>query len=251
MADPFVLEACVDSLESAVAAKEGGATRMELCANLIIGGTTPALSLVRRAKQETGLPVHALLRPRFGDFLYTREEFSMMMEDAAALLENGADAVVSGFLTAEGDLDVARLEPMVKLCHEAGKKFALHRAFDVCRDPFQALEQCKALGVDTILTSGQKDTCAEGLPLLKELWGKKGSVELLLGSGVDADVIRQARQVLPEARSFHMSGKKEVESAMRYRKEEVSMGLPAFSEYIIWRTDPEKLREARKELMKS
>ncbi len=96
MAMEFVLEACVDSLSSARAAKEGGATRLELCANLIIGGTTPSLSLVRRVKEETGLPVHALLRPRFGDFLYTQEEFELLLEDGAALLDAGADALVSG-----------------------------------------------------------------------------------------------------------------------------------------------------------
>ena len=249
MGEPFILEACVDSWESAQEAKAGGATRLELCANLIIGGTTPALSLVRRVKEETGLPVRALLRPRFGDFLYTGEEFSLMMEDAAALMESGADGLVSGILTPEGALDLPRLEKLVGLVHEAGKAFTLHRAFDLCRDPFGALEQCAALGVDTVLTSGQENTCVQGLPLLERLWPRRGGVELLLGAGVDAQAIRQVRKVLPQARAFHMSGKKEVESAMTYRKEGVSMGLPAFSEFIIWRTDREKIRAARKELM--
>lgn len=246
----YVLEACVDSLDSALAAKEGGATRLELCANLIIGGTTPALSLVERVKRDTALPVHVLLRPRFGDFLYTEEEFSMMLEDAAALLDRGADAIVSGFLTPEGNLDLLPMEKMVELCHKRGKRFTLHRAFDVCRDPFLALEQCRALEVDTVLTSGQKNTCLEGLPLLKELWEKRGDVELLIGAGVDAEAIHRIREELPQARSFHMSGKKVVESAMTYRKEGISMGLPAFSEYTLWRTDPEKLRAAGKELMR-
>lgn len=247
----FVLEACVDSLESALEAKAGGATRLELCANLLIGGTTPALSLVRRVKAETGLPVHALLRPRFGDFLYSDGEWSMMEEDAAALLEAGADAVVSGALTREGDLDGERISRMVSLAHRAGKRFTLHRAFDLCRDPLEALEQCNKLGVDILLTSGQKNTCVEGLPLLKELWERAGQVELLIGAGVDAQAIRQVRQELPGARCFHMSGKKVVESAMLYRKEGVSMGLPTFSEYEIWRTDREKIRLARKELMQA
>ncbi len=134
------------------------------------------------------------------------------------------------------------------LCHSRGKRFTLHRAFDVCRDPVSALEQCKALGVDTVLTSGQKNTCLEGLPLLKELWGRRGPVELLLGAGIDADAIRQIRRELPQANAFHMSGKVTLESPMAYRKEEVSMGLPGFDEYTLWRTDPEKIRAARKEL---
>ena len=113
------------------------------------------------------------------------------------------------------------------------------------------MEQCNKLGVDILLTSGQKNTCVEGLPLLKELWEWAGQVELLIGAGVDAQAIRQVRQELPGARCFHMSGKKVVESAMLYRKEGVSMGLPTFSEYEIWRTDREKIRLARKELMQA
>lgn len=249
MAADFVLEACVDSLDSALAAKEGGATRLELCANLLIGGTTPMPSLVRRVKAATGLPTHALLRPRFGDFLYTGEEFSLLLEDAAALLEAGADAIVSGFLTPAGDLDRQRLAQLVELCHRAGKRFTLHRAFDMCRDPFAALELCKELGVDTVLTSGQKNTCLEGLPLLEGLWPRRGGVELLLGAGISAAAIRRIRESLPQARAFHMSGKITVESPMSYRKGDVSMGLPGFDEYTLWRTDPENLRAARKELM--
>ena len=135
-------------------------------------------SLVRWVKAATGLPTHALLRPRFGDFLYTGEEFSLLLEDAAALLEAGADAIVSGFLTPEGDLDRQRLAQLLELCHRAGKRFTLHRAFDMFRDPFAALALCKELGVDTVLTSGQKNTCLEGLPLLEELWPRRGGVEL-------------------------------------------------------------------------
>ena len=224
MAADFVLEACVDSLDSALAAKEGGATRLELCANLLIGGTTPMPSLVRRVKAATGLPTHALL-------------------------EAGAGAIVSGFLTPEGDLDRQRLAQLVELCHRAGKRFTLHRAFDMCRDPFAALELCKELGVDTVLTSGQKNTCLEGLPLLEELWPRRGGVELLLGAGISAAAIRRIRESLPHARAFHMSGKITVESPMSYRKGDVSMGLPGFDEYTLWRTDPENLRAARKELM--
>ena len=248
MAANFVLEACVDSLDSARAAQQGGATRLELCANLVIGGTTPAPSLVKAAARETGLPVHALLRPRFGDFLYTGEEFSLLLEDAAALLEAGASAIVSGFLTREGELDIPRLKALVELCHSRGRRFTLHRAFDLCRDPFGALEQCAALGVDTVLTSGQEDTCLQGLPLLKELWPRRRGVELLLGAGVDAAAVRRVRQELPEANAFHMSGKVELPSPMAYRREGVSMGLPGLSEYTLWRTDPQKIRAAREVL---
>lgn len=243
-----VLEVCVDSLESALAAKRGGAVRLELCANLIIGGTTPSLSLLRAVKRETGLPVHALLRPRFGDFLYTDREFSLLLEDGAALLEAGADALVSGCLTPEGDLDIPRMEALIALAKKRGKRFTLHRAFDLCRDPFAALREADRLGVDDVLTSGQQNACPDGLPLLRELMGKTEHTRLLLGAGINADAIRQIRRELPEASAFHMSGKKVLESGMAYRKPGVSMGLPGFSEWELWRTDEEEIRKAWREL---
>ncbi len=247
----FTLEVCVDSVESALAAREGGATRLELCANLVIGGTTPPLSLLRAVKRATGLPVHALVRPRCGDFLYTEREFDLMLEDAGALLAAGADALVCGFLTPQGDLDGERLGKLVSLAHDKGKRFTLHRAFDMCRDPFAALELCRRLGVDSVLTSGQGASCLEGLPLLKKLWEPDSPVEILIGGGVSAAAIRRVREVLPRAASFHMSGKRALESGMQYRKEGVSMGLPGPDEFLIWRTDADAVRAARAALEES
>ena len=238
----------MDSVESALAAKAGGATRLELCANLVIGGTTPSLSLLQAVKGETRLPVHALLRPRFGDFLYTEREFALMLEEGEALLEAGADAIVSGFLTAEGELDFPRMEQLLSLAHSRGKRFTLHRAFDVCKDPFAALKNCREWGVDTILTSGQAPSCVEGIGLLKELFAEAGEVELLLGAGVNAAAIRKVREEIPQARSFHMSGKEVLESGMVYRKPGIHMGLPGLSEFEIWRTSEEVVRKAREEL---
>ncbi len=244
----FTLEACVDSLESALAAKAGGATRLELCANLVIGGTTPPVSLVRAVKRETGMPVHVLLRPRFGDFLYTEAEFQLMLEDAAALLDAGADALVCGCLLPEGGLDLSRMEKLTVLAHGAGRKFTLHRAFDVCKAPLEALDACRELGVDTVLTSGQAASCVAGIPLLKELCAHAGNVEILIGAGVDAAAIRQIRGIIPAASSFHMSGKTVLQSGMIYRKPGVSMGLPSMSEFEVWRTDAGRIREAWEEL---
>lgn len=243
-----MLEVCVDSADSAFEAWQGGADRLELCSGLIIGGTTPSPALLRAVKEETGLPVHALLRPRFGDFLYTEREFQVMLREGEALLEAGADALVSGCLTPEGELDMGRMEQLVSLAHGRGGKFTLHRAFDVCRDPFRALEQCRALGVDAVLTSGQAASCVEGLPLLKRLLPKAEGIELLFGAGISAEAIRTIRRELPQAKSFHMSGKKVLESSMSYRKEGVSMGLPGISEFQVWRTDREAVRAAEKEL---
>ena len=106
------LEVCVDSTASALAAKRGGADRLELCADLIIGGTTPSPALLRQVKAQTGLPVRALLRPRFGDFCYDRWELAQMAQSAARLVEAGADGIVTGVLTPEGDVDVEALQPI-------------------------------------------------------------------------------------------------------------------------------------------
>lgn len=243
-----VLEVCVDSLESALAAKAGGATRIELCANLVIGGTTPSISLLKAVKHETGLPVNVLLRPRFGDFLYTEREFTLMLEDAAELVSAGADAIVCGVLDSDGNLDISRMNALLEICKKNGRKFTLHRAFDVCRDSLATLEICKEIGVDTILTSGQAAACVDGISILKSLFEHNGELEILVGAGVNAAAIRRIRSEIPNANSFHLSGKKVISSGMRYRKEGVPMGLPEMSEFEIWRTDEMKIRDAFKEL---
>ena len=159
MSEKRILEVCVDSVESALAAEQGGADRFELCGNLIIGGTSPSPALFRAVRRETKAKIHVLLRPRFGDFLYTDREFGILQEEAESFLEWGADGIVCGCLTPQGALEESRMRRLVELAHGAGACFTLHRAFDVCRDPMETLSFCEALGVDLILTSGQKNTC--------------------------------------------------------------------------------------------
>ena len=187
----MILEVCVDSTASALAAKRGGADRLELCADLIVGGITPSLALVRQVKAETGLPVRALLRPRFGDFCYDRYELAQMEQLAAELVAAGADGIVTGVLTPEGDLDTAALRPIYaaarRAAREAGRPAVctLHRAFDVCRDPFAALEAAKELQLATILTSGQAASAPQGASLLHQLVQAAGNdIEILVGAGV-------------------------------------------------------------------
>ena len=163
-----VLEVCVDSTASALAAKRGGASRLELCADLIVGGTTPSLALVRQVKAETGLPVRALLRPRFGDFCYDSYELAQMEQLAAELVEAGADGIVTGVLTPEGELDAGAMRPIYAAARRAAEKAGrpvactLHRAFDVSADPFAALETARSMGLCTILTSGQAASAPGG-----------------------------------------------------------------------------------------
>ena len=238
------LEVCVDSTASALAAKRGGADQLELCADLIIGGTTPSPALLRQVKAETGLPVRALIRPRFGDFCYTDHEFEIIRNEVRMFRKLGAEGVVIGILRPDGTLN---MEEMEKLMEDAGDmSVTLHRAFDVCRNPYETFEQAKRLGISTILTSGQKNSCVAGKELLRELVAmEKGEITVQIGSGVDAAAIREL-QPYTGAHAFHMTGKVVLESSMQYRKEGVNMGLPSLSEFEIFRTDAEKIREARK-----
>lgn len=242
----FILEACVDSVESALAAARGGASRLELCGSLIIGGTTPNPWLFQEIRKHTDIRIHALIRPRFGDFCYSDEEFILIREGVKAFRELNAEGVVIGCLNPDGTMN---MEQMNILMEEAeGMSVTLHRAFDVCADPYETMEQAISLGIDTILTSGQKNVCTLGTGLLKELIEKSaGRITIQVGSGVNADVIRQ---VYPKtgARAFHMSGKKTLDSAMVYRKEGVNMGLPSLSEFEVWRTDEAEIRRAREVL---
>ena len=249
-----VLEVCVDSTASALAAKRGGADRLELCADLIVGGTTPSLPLLRQIKAETGLPVRALLRPRFGDFCYDHWELAQMEQSAAELVEAGADGIVTGVLTPEGELDVDALRPIYAAARRAAEKAGrpvdctLHRAIDVCRDPFAALEAAKALGLATILTSGQAASAPEGAELLRQLVARAGdSIEILAGAGVSARNI-PALAAQTGARAFHLSGKQVLESRMTFRREGVPMGLPGFSEFEVWQTSEQNIRAARQAL---
>ena len=157
--------------------------------------------------------------------------------------EAKADGVVIGILKPDGSLDVER---MAILMEEAGPmSVTLHRAFDVCCDPYQALEQAKQLHIGTILTSGQKNTALEGKELLTELVQlAKGEIDILIGSGVKASVIELLAK-LTGATSFHMSGKVTLDSPMTYRKQEVSMGLPLVSEYTLWQTSAEEIAKAK------
>lgn len=240
----YILEVCVDSVESAIAAVRGGAQRLELCANLVIGGTTPSVSQFKQIRKACDIPINVLIRPRYGDFLYTDYEFQMITEDARMFRELGADGIVAGFLKADGNLDVERLKVLKEMVGNGS--MTLHRAFDVCRDPYKSLEKAIDAGADTILTSGQQNTCFEGRELLGELIRKaEGRIDIMAGSGVNVSTMACLMDEIG-ARIFHMSGKEIVDSGMIYRKENVSMGIPGIGEYDIFRTREEEIRQAKK-----
>ena len=246
----MVLEVCVDSVESAVAAAKGGATRLELCANLIIGGTTPSVALFDAVRAAVDIPINVLIRPRFGDFLYTDAEYDIMCREMELFSARGSNAVVIGALNADGTLDKEKMRGMIAAAD--GIRITMHRAFDVCRDAFKTLDEALELGVDTILTSGQKANAWAGREVIGALMEKAGDrADILVGAGVSANMIEDFRREYRHARAFHLSGKSVLDSGMAYRNEEVSMGLPGISEFQVWRTEEEAIRRAKEALTRS
>ena len=244
--EKYLLEVCVDSVESAIAAANGGADRIELCSNLLIGGTTPSLSLFNEIKSLIDIPINILVRPRFGDFYYSKYEVRTMVEDIKAFNKSGANGVVIGCLDENGDLDVDKMNRLISAAD--GIDITLHRAFDVCRNPMQCLETAKYMGINTILTSGQKANCVDGIDLLKDLVSHSdGKIDIMVGSGLNSSNIKEIASYT-KATSFHMSGKKEVASPMLYKKDDVPMGLSIASEFARWVTDEEEVRKAKKEI---
>ena len=219
----YKFEICANSVESCVEAQRGGANRVELCAGIPEGGTTPSygdIVLARKVLDTTKL--HVIIRPRGGDFLYSDLEREIMLEDVRMARQLGVDGVVFGVLTAEGDVDMDFMRQLMAESEEMSVTF--HRAFDVCRDPFVALEQIIELGCDRILTSGQMPKAEEGVDLLKQLVEKAGDrIIIMPGCGVNAGNIARIAQVTG-AKEFHFSARSKRESGMQFRKSRVSMG---------------------------
>ena len=245
-----ILEVCVDSYASAVAAIAGGADRLELCSALSVGGLTPSAALLRQIRKGSDIPIRCLMRPRGGDFFYTPEEIQQMAMEMTALRDAGADGFVIGCLTADGELDGNAMEPLLK--EASGLGLTLHRCIDVSRDLEETYRQAALLGFDTVLTSGGAGKCLDGMETIGRLFAirdKENGPEVLIGAGVNAGVIAAFREKYPQSRAFHMSGKTEIESGMRFRREGVPMGLPGLDEWHIPVTSEEAVREAKEQLL--
>lgn len=242
----MLLEICVDSFASAMAAIQGGADRLELCSALFAGGLTATPALLKQIRQESNIPIRCLIRPRAGDFLYTEDEVLLMAEQIRQLKSAGADGFVIGCLNPDGSLDAAAMKTLIAATD--GLALTLHRAIDVSRDPEETYRQAMALGIDTVLTSGAAANCIAGesqIAGLLRLREATGGPEVLIGAGVNANVIRHFRETQPLATAFHMSGKRMVESRMLFRREGIPMGLPGLDEWHIQQTDICAVREAK------
>ncbi len=235
-----LIEGCVDSYVSAMTAARAGADRLELCGQLAVGGVTPSPALFEQVKRDCPVPVNILIRPRFGDFLYSEPEMEQMGREIELFREMGANGVVIGTLTPDGDLDMEKMERLMDRAR--GMEVTLHRAFDMARDPMDTLERAVALGCRTVLTSGQARNVEEGRDLLRRLHEQvAGRIHIMAGSGVKSGNIRPLYEHTGIT-VFHTTGRTPVDSGMVYRKAGVSMGLPSLSEYELWQTDEEEFR---------
>lgn len=237
----YKFEICANGVESCLAAQEGGADRVELCAGIPEGGTTPSYGEIKVARRLlTTTRLHVIIRPRGGDFLYTPLEVERMEEDIRLCRELGVDGVVIGCLNADGTLDMDANRRLVEAAK--GMSVTFHRAFDRCSDPFRALEQLVELGVSRILTSGQQPTAFEGIPLLRELNTRAaGRITILAGCGVNENNIREIQEKT-DVCEFHFSARVPVKSRMEYVNPDVYMGAKGADEETLMYTSAERVR---------
>lgn len=216
----YIIEIATSDFETTKAAVQGGADRIELCANLTEGGTTPSLGTIRKCRDAFGVQLYPIIRPRGGDFLYTADEFEVMMTDALLCKELGCDGIVAGMLQADGTIDKDRMARLVDAVYPLQVTF--HRAFDRCRDPYEALEQLKEMGCERILTSGQQPLVTDGLELVAELNRlADGDIIIMPGSGVRKENIKMLAE---------QTGCSEFHSSLRgKRKSNMTFVHPGFA----------------------
>lgn len=231
----------MDSVESALAAQAGGAGRVELCDNLMEGGTTPSAGAIAVARKNLSIGLHVIIRPRGGDFCYSDLEFESMFRDIRVAQELGADGVVIGALKPNGNVDKKRTRELIDAARPMSVTF--HRAFDMTRNPFTALETLIALGIDRILTSGQEESAMEGSELIAELVRRAGKrIVIMPGGGINQRNIARLLKTTA-AREIHLTAFSRVESAMQYRNVNAFMGgelrPPEYSRKV---TDAQRVR---------
>lgn len=231
MSKKLLLEICVDSIESAIAAQEGGAARVELCDNLLEGGTTPSAGMIEIARQHLRIGLHVMIRPRGGDFCYSDNEFEVMKRDVLIAKQLGTDGVVFGLLKPDHTVDLERTRCLVQLARPLQVTF--HRAFDLATDSFQALEDIISLGIERILTSGCATTALDGLPLITRLvQAAADRIIIMPGSGITPQNVRTILAASGAA-EIHAS------SAVTIKKEYPQSGLFLTPRHVV---DPQKVR---------
>ncbi|GAA4909049.1 copper homeostasis protein CutC [Mucilaginibacter defluvii] len=236
------LEVCANSVISAVAAQEGGATRVELCDNLSDGGTTPSAGQILLARKLLHIKIYVLIRPRGGDFLYNDVEFEIMKADIRHCIEAGCDGVVIGMLTPEGHVDKPRCKELVEIAKQWGLGVTFHRAIDMAADIHQALEDIIEIGCERVLTSGGKTTAIEGASVIASLVQQSaGRISIMPGCGVDENNVNDIVR-FTGAKEVHSTAKTRVSSHMLYRNDHILMGGADVDEYSVIVTNADRVK---------
>jgi len=236
------LEVCANSISSALAAQQGGAIRVELCDNLKEGGTTPSAGQITMTRKLLHIKLYVLIRPRSGDFLYNDIEFETMKADIRYCIEAGCDGIVIGILKADGTIDKERNLELVRMAKQFGLGVTFHRAFDVCVDQYQAMEDIIELGCERILTSGGKSSAMEGSAMLVHLVEKAaGRISIMAGAGVNdhntADLVHYTG-----VQEIHASARGIIQSQMKFQNDHIAMGEVMHEEYSFDQTDAELVK---------
>ena len=236
-----IFEVCVDSVDSAVAAEQGGATRVELCTALLEGGLTPSAGTIAITRAQVSIGLQVMIRPRGGDFLYSDTEFASMKHDIELAKQLGANGVVFGLLTAAGNIDSDRTR--VLLDHAKPMNVTFHRAFDMTRDPIAALETLIELGINRVLTSGQEVSALEGAELLHDLLvHADDKIIVMPGSGITEHNIKKVLDTTG-AKEIHVTGTRTKNSTMTFRNDRCFMGgVIRPPEYSMTITDADRIR---------
>jgi len=225
----IIVEICVDSLESAIAAERGGARRVELCSSLVEGGVTPSAGLIATTRQKISIDLHVMIRPRAGDFCYTSGEFEVMRRDVLMAKQLGANGLVFGVLDQDANVDIERTRLLVDLARPL--KTTYHRAFDMSADLLVSLKQVAETGADRILTSGGAATAIEGTATLRNLVeAAKGRTIIMACGGIDHQNVQGVLEKT-SVREVNVGLRTPIESPMRYRKNDISMGPFRGNEY--------------------
>lgn len=240
----MTVEIVVYNIDSALKAQEGGADRIELCDNPGEGGTTPSFGTIEVVRQNLSIDVFVMIRPRGGDFHYTSYEFHAMKRDIYQCQKLSVDGVVLGILNADGTIDKKRCRELIEKARPL--KVTCHRAFDMAKDPFQALEDCIEVGFDRILTSGQQPQAIKGAGLIGELVKRaNGRIAIMAGSGVNENTVEEI-VTKSQVKEIHFSAVATKESAMQFRNPQIAgMGSDEGSEFRLRTVDPEKVKKIR------
>lgn len=234
------IEICLESVESVIAAQQGGADRVEFCADLFEGGITPSLGAFKTARRHTSITMMVMIRPRGGDFCYSDLEFETMQEDVKLFKEAGADGIVFGILKADGTIDVERSKRIIELARPLPVTF--HRAFDMTPDAHEALETLISLNMERVLTSGQEASVMEGVPALRKLVEQAGDrIIVMPGAGINERNFAYLKEQI-KAKEYHLSLPSPTESKMTYRPGHIYMGgLLRQREFDISHTDTKRV----------